>query len=100
MDRRSRERTAGLAAPEASLARREQLVAAREQELRAGRTPRPMWWALRLAPLTAIELVVSAAIFIAAFALTGTWLMTAAVVGAVVIAISSVARLIGVQRPR
>jgi hypothetical protein len=68
---------------EAALQRREECVAAREAEVRRHRSPTWLWWALRLAPWTAVEL------------LAGIWLVVAAVLGVAVIASAVVVGVFG-----
>jgi hypothetical protein len=85
---------------EADLERRERRVAARESELRAHRPLRRLWWALQLAPLTAIELACVVALVVASALLHDPLATVVTVLSLVAIVGTCAARLTGVGRPR
>ena len=77
--------------------RREERVAALEEELWCRRRPAAFWWALRLSPWTAIELL--AGLWLVAAAVLGFAVVANAAVAGVLITLLAVARLSGGLRP-
>jgi hypothetical protein len=93
-----RGREALLSSWSAGLTRREAWVAARERELARRRTLRTAWWAVRLAPWLAAELLAAAWVLLAA--LLGSDLRPSAIVAGVVLGGSALARALGAATPR
>jgi hypothetical protein len=93
-----RRREALLSSWSARLTRREAWVAARERELCGRRTLRTAWWAVRLAPWLAVELL--AAGWVLAAALLGSDLRPSGIVAGLVLGGSALARALGAASPR
>jgi|SRR5919197_1165008 hypothetical protein len=83
----------------AELNARERQVAARESELHAPRSWRRLWWALRLAPWSVVELVLGSWCIAAAALLGDEALRFTCVVAGVVITALTCARLCGITTP-
>jgi len=93
-----RRREALLSSWSARLTRREAWVAARERELCRRRTLRTAWWAVRLAPWLALELLVAGWVLVAA--LLGGDLRPSGIAAGVVLGGSALARAVGAASPR